>query len=445
MATEANFLQALGDTVEETVKTIEPIQKHVYWNFGDYKSTIGEAGEVGFGVGYADATQDELNTLDLVPMDGTFDKYSNNYGNYMQKYGGVFVCLPVCYFRIASPEAPQYSVYGVNSIEVVPYDRYPSEAAALADGFVIPRCFYDGGKLQPGVFIQKYEASAVSIAGGTYYAGVPNVKGVVSIPPVVMMQYAKTLGAGFNPELAFSKAFMDFITLAHAQQSSTNRDNAWYQGSASGANRPVQNDPSYSAAASHNGQLNGIMQVSQCWWEFKTGITTAGSNGDQGQTAVTENALYLLKPSAKHADLTSGFGGATDAWGTSASLQSGMYDRYELTNFNLGTSRSPLYWGNGGNRIFNDPTVSVQANAVCGIIPYNDASLSSGGVNMMGGPTCGYYTNSVGGTTQNLALYTSGEHYGNHTIQNSFSRVFYFWRLFSNVDHSFRASGYLQG
>lgn len=57
-----------------------------------------EAGEKGFGVG--PMSSDLHEKYGLTPMDGCFDVTSDNYGNYVDQYGNVYVCIPKHYIRL---------------------------------------------------------------------------------------------------------------------------------------------------------------------------------------------------------------------------------------------------------------------------------------------------------------------------------------------------------
>ena len=316
---------------------------------------IGEMGKQGFGVGFPDATEDELAQIGLAPMHETYDKTSDNYGNFMSDFGGVFVFIPHFFVRYGSEKSSVYETYGVNSIDIKRHQEYATEAAANADGYFTPRGFYDGSSTQwkQGVFIQKYEPFAKAVGGVNYPYGDGSAYGWVSITQPDMMTAAKKLGPDYHVATAFTHEVAEIILIAQAQHAICIANCAWWQ-SKGGANYPMQWNAAAPEKYSHNGQKNGIMMISNCRWEFAPGITTAGTSATQGQIAVTNNDLYVLKPEIKAKDITNGFGGETDAWGTSSSLLN-IYDKIDVTDhLSLTTSRA-WYWGNGNTRMFTQP------------------------------------------------------------------------------------------
>ena len=68
------------------------------------------------------------------------------------------------------------SAYVNNSVQIRGITFYDSEEAALEDGFVIERCFIDGGVIKEGVFVDKYKWSLTNFVEG--------VSGVASSIPL---------------------------------------------------------------------------------------------------------------------------------------------------------------------------------------------------------------------------------------------------------------------
>ena len=141
-------------------------------------------------------------------------------------------------------------------------------------------------------------------------------------------------------------------------------------------------------------------------------------------------------------DLTNGFGGPTDAWGTTANLLEN-YDEFDTTDhFVLTTSRT-WYWGNGNNQMYISPVkngvLDAKARDSFMLIPNTEQSISSSANTMMG--ACLSYTNPC---TQNLALHVHGENIYSAGAQNVFSRAFSHWRALSSGNLSFRCGAYLR-
>lgn len=447
--TEVKGIVQLCDDIEQNTAdrtmAVTPHAVAAYVSAGGKKANdIGIAGRQGFGVSFPDATEDELATIGMTPMNGTYDKTSDNYGNFMSDNGGVFVYIPHYYVRYGDQTDPDYDVYGANVLSVKSHDAYNSEAEANADGYFSPRAFYDGSESvnQQGFFMQKYEPYAKTVGGVVYPFGDGSARGMANITPVDMMTRARNLGSDYFVASYFMHQAMDTITLLQGQHSTGTANCAWWK-SRGGANYPnngwsTTNPQLYS----HNGQKNGIMGVSNFTWEFCLGVTTSGTSATQGQTAVTNNKIYLLKPTVKIKDLTNGFGGETDAWGTTANLLEN-YDEFDTTDhFVLTTSRT-WYWGNGNNQMYISPVkngvLDAKARDSFMLIPNTEQSVSSSANTMMG--ACLSYTNPC---TQNLALYVHGENINFAGRQNVFSRNFDKWRIDSRVDFSFRCGAYLR-
>lgn len=441
-------VQLCDDIEQNTTNRTMAVTPHAvaaYVSAGGKKANdIGIVGRQGFGASFPDATEDELATIGMSPMNGTYDKTSDNYGNFMSDNGGVFVYIPHHYVRYGEQTEADYDVYGANVLGVKSHDAYNNEAEANADGYFSPRAFYDGSESvnKQGFFMQKYEPNGKTLDGVVYAYGDGSARGMVNITPVDMMTRARNLGSDYFVASYFMHQAMDTITLLQGQHSTGTANCAWWK-SRGGANYPnngwsTTNPQLYS----HNGQKNGVMGVSNFTWEFCLGVTTSGTSATQGQTVVANNKIYLLKPTVKIKDLTNGFGGPTDAWGTTANLLEN-YDEFDTTDhFVLTTSRT-WYWGNGNNQMYISPVkngvLDTKARDSFMLIPNSEQSVSSSANTMMG--ACLNYTNPC---TQNLALYVHGQNVSAGGKENVFSRDFDGWRVHSDVDHSFRCGAYLR-
>lgn len=393
--------------------------------------SIGTPGTKGFGVGVYPGTESELVALGLEPMTGFNDKQSDNYGNYMHFKGGQMIFIPAFLVRYGSEDAPQYSSYGANSIEIKDVSAYDSLEDAAEEGFYLHRAFIDGGEVKSGFFMSKYHMT-VTTTGGVSVPVSGMTTPTVSITPVQMIDYARSLGYGWNCPSAFMAAAIDVIALCHAQFSTWTNVCRWYD-PAGATSYPAQGrGTSDMGLYSHNGQPCGVIGF-EFRWEYCLGLTTAGTSESQGQTAVTNNVLYVMKKSMKLADITSGFGGETDAWGTTYTLQA-SHDAITV-DYTLTTSRT-TNWGNGTNPVFTDPSTE-EGNALFGVLPRNDNAVGSGS-NFIGKSMV--YTAPC---TQNLAFYVHGENVNSSSsAQNAFARTFAIWRVLSSVALGFRVAGY---
>ena len=141
-------------------------------------------------------------------------------------------------------------------------------------------------------------------------------------------------------------------------------------------------------------------------------------------------------------DLTNGFDGPTDAWGTTANLLEN-YDEFDTTDHFVLTSSRTWYWGNGNNQMYISPVkngvLDTKARDSFMLIPNSEQSVSSSANTMMG--ACLSYTNPC---TQNLALYVHGQNVSAGGRENVFSRNFNNWRVTSYAGLSFRCGAYLR-
>ena len=393
--------------------------------------SIGIPGTRGFGVGVYPGTESELVALGLEPMPGFNDKQSDNYGNYMHFKGGQMIFIPAFLVRYGSEDAPQYSSYGANSIEIKDVSAYDSLEDAAEEGFYLHRAFIDGGEVKSGFFMSKYHMT-VTTTGGVSVPVSGMTTPTVSITPVQMIDYARSLGYGWNCPSAFMAAAIDVIALCHAQFSTWTNVCRWYD-PAGATSYPAQGrGTSDMGLYSHNGQPCGVIGF-EFRWEYCLGLTTAGTSESQGQTAVTNNVLYVMKKSMKLADITSGFGGETDAWGTTYTLQA-SHDAITV-DYPISTNRI-TNWGNGTNPVFTDPSTE-EGNALFGVLPRDNNAVGSGS-NFIGKSMI--YTDPC---TQNLAFYVHGENVNSSSsAQNAFARNFAQWRVRSSDDVGFRVAGY---
>lgn len=82
------------------------------------KSSIGIAGQQGFGVGVYGGDPADLTAMGLAPMEGCEDPTSDNYGNYIHTNGSIMCCIPAFCYRIGKATAPSYSRDGVDALEI---------------------------------------------------------------------------------------------------------------------------------------------------------------------------------------------------------------------------------------------------------------------------------------------------------------------------------------
>lgn len=198
------------------------------------KSTIGIAGQQGFGVGVYGGSPSDLKAMGLTPMEGCKNPNSKNYGNYIHTNMSVMVFIPAFAIRIGNASAPLYSKYGADTIEIGDVELNGK------DGWAIPRGFYDGGKLHSGFFIDKYLCSkdptkklAVSVDLGDPLSLYSAYEPSGTMPDCDGKLYdAITLGRARGEHYAlvscYQWAIISLISLAHAQAATSADACAWY-------------------------------------------------------------------------------------------------------------------------------------------------------------------------------------------------------------------------
>lgn len=402
---------------------------------------IGIAGQKGFGQS-ACSDETRVRELGFRALNGTVDPDSDNtYGVYEHEYAGLCCYIPKFWVRIGSENAPQYEIYKNNSIEIAKGDTFDTEEEALAQGYFLPRAFIDGGEIKKGFFLQKYTArvSAQNTSDGKNYptSYITN-SNVQNISLYTMIDKAKMLGQNWNVATCFMLATHQLLTLALAQKAKWSTWCKWWNSSRSYQYPNVNLSSTNEGLYTHNGMPNGIAGL--CYlWQFCLGITTAGSSATQGQAIVKSNDIYLLKKEKSFTELTSGFGGESDAWGTDTSLLT-MYDKY-TSPLTLTTARI-LRWGNSEYDVLTNgykadtKNVDELERALCGVLPKNDNAVSANGTNQMANSVI-----SQNPTTLNLAFCFGG------TVINSqnepcFSRMFQAWRVYASDVFGFRCACY---
>ena len=266
---------------------------------------IGIPGKQGFGVGICP----EL-LPGFLPLTGTYDVTSDDYGNYQYSDGSIVVWIPAFYARIGHPSNPTYATYGVNSVHTVPISAFADKTAANAAGYFLPRCFIDGSTIKAGFFIDKYMCSnnggiASSIKNGNPLSSAADhnpfsgLTGAPSNTYAGAWQAAKTRGANFFVASRFIYAALALLSLAHGQAATSTTNCAWYDATGvnnfpKGCNNNALNDTNDTtvtytsdeyincgktgsgvpfAKTTHNGQACGVADLNGLMWEISQGVT----------------------------------------------------------------------------------------------------------------------------------------------------------------------------
>ena len=445
--------------------------------FYELYQLIGTAGSQGFGVGALNELQAAEVASWITPMQGATDPTSDNYGNYTTTNGSIMVCIPKFFYKRGNENSPLYAKYGKNCLDIVGIEMFNTEAEANASGYALPRAFIDNGEEKDFFFIDKYKcgkygsASCSSLPnvnpislttsnGYTKSQGMTNCSGILA--DAITLSRARGEGR-FQCQSVFMNAALQMLIDAHAQAATSTNYCAWYDGTGvknypkgcnnnaladvddttvtyaqgdnggSSVKKPKTRATANFAKTTHNGQACGVADLNGMLYEVLIGVTNIGAN-DTATNQIQNATAYVLKRSAKLADLTSGWNGETDAWGTAEKLAT----RYDLVNdFFIGTNGAISgRVGNGENQVFsgainNTDTEYLRAN--CGYV--KDAnSISSNGSNMYGADY--YYEYN----RENLVVLGSCNWYDN-AVAGAFFR-YYYYRSGSSSYFGFRASAY---
>lgn len=431
---------------------------------------IGIPGTQGFGVGVA--PESLLAPLGLSELPGTTNITSDDYGNYQHTNGSIVVFIPKFYYRIGSTSSPRYAEYGLNCIDIVGIETFTTEAEANAAGYALHRAFIDDGKEKSGFFIDKYLASRdgtevvsvkngqpISLAPADGYitsVGIPGCTGILADAVVA----SRTRGYGWNCQTIFMSNALAMISLAHGQYATSDAYCAWYDAggltnfpkgcnnnaladfndstvtfTSSGetdANKPLTGSSSNLAKTTHNGQACGVVDVNGAINQVTIGVTAAGSSATSS-TQITSGKCYVLKSTAKHADLTGGWNGVTDVWGNSTGL-SNNFD--EINDFlPWGSATGLVYFGNGNNQVFSGVPTGTDYLRSCSGIQMNTDAMSAIGTALYGNDECYQFLR------HNLVPLVAGA----WSVISRAGMYFRYWgrvRTYANVANGFRAAAF---
>lgn len=384
--------------------------------------SIGVAGTMNFGVG---PSTENFSALGLSEMAGTNTAGHDEYGNYQHTNGSIMVHVPKFYYRIGDVSSPRYAQYGVNCIDIVGTETFDTEAAANAGGYALHRAFIDGGAEKGGFFIDKYLCSsdvndtaialsvkngkAISLAQNTdaTYSPSSQIAGCTGIlADSVILSRAR--GYGFNTASAFMYGALSILSLAHGQSATGTAACGWYDPALvtnfpkgnTGSNLKDASDSSviwtpavgmYGKTGSavpfnkstHNGQNNGIADLSGIKTEVGIGITRAGSTISAYNGSIDPiQQLYTLKKSKALKDMTAGWADLTSLWGASNTLPA-SYDSSIPPITLVQSSVQDKAFGNVFEQVL-DGALSGDGHTFCGIFPKNDTGMSTNGTNMFG-------------------------------------------------------------
>lgn len=212
------------------------------------KSTIGIAGQQGFGVGVYGGSSSDLKAMGLKPMSGCFNPTSDNYGNYIHTNGSIMCCIPAFCYRLGNATAPSYSRDDKDALEIrdaTEFSQFSNDAAFsspdFGDGWILHRAFVDGNKLKSAFFIDKYLCSNVN----SQAASVKNADWLICYNDTSQTFFTSSItgeyGSAFDA-VTLSRARGDYyslvtcyqwsaislLSLAHGQAATSADACAWY-------------------------------------------------------------------------------------------------------------------------------------------------------------------------------------------------------------------------
>lgn len=155
------YLDKNKDKGPDIYASTSPIIDDNSWRSAYTKEVVNEdivypnPGEKGFGVGPAPTSLSEA--IGLKPYNGCWDPSSDNYGNYYDYLGNTYVFIPKHYIipKADQNKAGKFPYFGMAyKFSWVETDEFPEST--------IPRCFINAGKVQPGIFVAKYNSGATT-------------------------------------------------------------------------------------------------------------------------------------------------------------------------------------------------------------------------------------------------------------------------------------------
>lgn len=322
------------------------------------KSTIGSAGQQGFGVGVYGGDPADLTAMKLTPMKGCEDPTSDNYGNYIHTNGSIMCCIPAFCYRLGKATAPSYSLDGEDALEIKDATKFPqfSHGAVFSspdfgEGWILHRAFVDGNKLKNAFFIDKYLCSnvndqAVSVKNADWLMCCNNttkpyftkhISGTVG-QALDAITLSRARGDYYSLVTCYQWSAISLLSLAHGQAATSADACAWYDAThttnfpkgATGKSGQDFNDGTirYDAhfygidfsrtgsgtpfnKTTHNGQASGVADVAGVCNQWTIGALNP-ERSTVGLMNTTTTAHEITKNNvtnqALHTTYTTGFG-----------------------------------------------------------------------------------------------------------------------------------------
>lgn len=355
------------------------------------KSTIGIAGQQGFGVGVYGGSPADLTAMGLAPMEGCENPSSDNYGNYIHTNGSIMCCIPAFCYRLGNATAPSYSRDGENALEIrdaTEFSQFSHDVAFsspdFGDGWILHRAFVDGNKLKNAFFIDKYLCSNVNGQAASvknadflvcfYRSGVTNPSYFTGSlgenwygQTVEAISICRNRSDYHSLVTCFQWAAISLLSLAHGQAATSNQFCGWYDANHttnfpkgatserckdSNDNSITYTPHSYSntyaktgsgtpfSKTTHNGQASGVADVAGMCNQIVIGAGTPNSS-----------FVYLLNtPTAAHEITASNVNDKTlySSYINGIHFSSGYGSSYEAYFEGIRNGTSGLDWAGAG-------------------------------------------------------------------------------------------------
>ena len=212
------------------------------------KSSVGTAGQKGFGVGVYGGDPVVLTAMGLAPMEGCEDPTSDNYGNYIHTNGSIMCCIPAFCYRLGKATAPSYSQDGEDALEIKDALNFPQFAhdavfssPDFGDDWILHRAFVDGNKMKNAFFIDKYLCSnvngqAASVKNADWLmctSDATKTYSTKSISGTVGQAYdaitlSRARGDYYSLVTCYQWSAISLLSLAHGQATTSADACAWY-------------------------------------------------------------------------------------------------------------------------------------------------------------------------------------------------------------------------
>jgi len=378
---------------------------------------IGDPGTQAFGVAAAPSLPSGFTALS-----GSEDPASDNYGTYQYSDGSIMCWVPKFYYRINAANNPTAGEFAPNDIDIKGTDAFATTADAEGAGYVLHRAFIDGGVEKNGFFVDKYLCSPNGDHGSSVKDGVPislttstsytssdgMAAGATGILADAVL-LSRNRGTGFHACSMFIYSALAMLALAHAQAATSTTHCAWWDDAGTtsypkGANdgglgdvddaevayttagdsgssaKPLTGSGAPFAKTTHNGQASGVADLNGAMWETALGLTMPGPDATASSTTPFDqtSGLWVLRETQALADLTEGWDGATDAWQSSANIDT-LYENHVVS-----LTDQSQDWGASGVASLSGDATGLGYITDSLALAVDDSGVSADGTNLFG-------------------------------------------------------------